>query len=84
MFACHTSFQELVSLNPFNLLVPNHSSHPWEDRVRESLGSDYVLVQVEQQVGLMLSVFVRRKLFPYITDIQTCTTGLGFLGIGVS
>jgi len=80
--------QEVVNLNVANIaFLPNHSSLPWERAIEGAInnipnknnkhGSGYTKICVQQLVGIVLLVYVRSDLFPYIAEFQTDQLGVG-------
>jgi hypothetical protein len=74
--------EEVIGLHALNVIGPARSSHPWEKRILECLGSEHDLLATEQIVGLLLLVFVKKKCLPYCSMLRTDQKGCGFLGVG--
>lgn len=74
--------QEIVGLNALNVIGPAYMSRPWENKLKKELGPNYVLVCAKQLLGVLLMVFVKKSIFPFITTLQFDTVGVGFLGLG--
>lgn len=74
--------QEVVNLNAFNMVTPAHMSRPWENKLKQEIPKKYCLISSKQLVGILLVIFVRRELLPYISSIQFDTVGVGFLNVG--
>jgi len=75
-------FQEIVDLNASNLLVDHTASKPWEATIERTLEQKYQLVASKHLVGLSLSVYAKRTIFGYVSDIQEDKVGVGIMGVG--
>ena len=45
---------------------------------------DWVRVSLKQLGGMLICVFVRRKLSPYVASVESVATGCGVLGVGAN
>ncbi|GAB5372890.1 hypothetical protein AAMO2058_001702900 [Amorphochlora amoebiformis] len=80
------SLQEVVHLNPLNVTIaPHHAAKPWEDAFEDVLiknGRKYAKICLHQLVGIVLLVYVRYDLFPYISEYQHDKLGIGMGRLG--
>jgi len=79
--------QEVVDLNVLNVAIrPNHAADRWERMIERVLDSKYnphhkhanegfSKICVQQMVGLLLLVYIRADLFPYVSEFQTDSLG---------
>eukprot|EP00954_Amorphochlora_amoebiformis_P030603 1394925-Amorphochlora_amoeboformis.AAC.1 len=76
----------VVHLNPLNVTIaPHHSAKPWEDAFEDVLiknGRKYAKICLHQLVGIVLLVYVRYDLFPYISEYQHDKLGIGMGRLG--
>ncbi|XP_053385173.1 synaptojanin-1-like [Mercenaria mercenaria] len=75
-------FEEMVDLNASNIMSASQTnSREWEKYIQKTISRDhkYVLLTKVQLVGVLLYVFIRPHLAPFIRDvaIDTVKTGLG-------
>eukprot|EP00466_Bigelowiella_natans_P006154 jgi/Bigna1/82716/fgenesh1_pg.96_\ len=86
--------QEVVDLNVLNVAIrPNHAADRWERMIERVLDSKYnphhkhanegfSKICVQQMVGLLLLVYIRADLFPYVSEFQTDSLGVGMGRLG--
>eukprot|EP00468_Gymnochlora_sp_CCMP2014_P012156 CAMPEP_0167747604 /NCGR_PEP_ID=MMETSP0110_2-20121227/4376_1 /TAXON_ID=629695 /ORGANISM="Gymnochlora sp., Strain CCMP2014" /LENGTH=541 /DNA_ID=CAMNT_0007632529 /DNA_START=114 /DNA_END=1736 /DNA_ORIENTATION=- len=78
--------QEIVDLNPANTCIcPHHASKPWEDAIEFELARKqlkYTKICVEQLVGIVMIVYLREELFPYMSSYQKDKLGVGIVRLG--
>ncbi|XP_052229766.1 synaptojanin-1-like [Dreissena polymorpha] len=75
-------FEEMVDLNASNIVSTSQTnSREWEKYIQKSISRDhkYVLLTKVQLVGVLLYVFIRPHLAPFIRDVavDTVKTGMG-------
>ncbi|XP_052801700.1 synaptojanin-1-like [Mya arenaria] len=75
-------FEEMVDLNASNIVNTSQTnSREWEKYIQKTISRDhkYVLLTKVQLVGVLLYVFIRPQLAPYIRDVAVdiVKTGMG-------
>ncbi|KAL4225388.1 Synaptojanin-1 [Mactra antiquata] len=75
-------FEEMVDLSASNIVSTSQTnSREWEKYIQKTISRDhkYVLLTKVQLVGVLLYVFIRPQLAPYVRDvaIDSVKTGLG-------
>lgn len=80
-------FQEMVDLSVVNVAMDNKSqqrSQFWQEKIAECLdsrGGKYVQVSAKHLVGLLICVFVKQSIMPYVRDVRGATAGVGVMGM---
>uniref|UniRef100_A0A7S2LT51 Rho-GAP domain-containing protein n=1 Tax=Leptocylindrus danicus TaxID=163516 RepID=A0A7S2LT51_9STRA len=77
-------FQEIVDLNAVNVAVDNKSlktSQYWIERIRGTLGADFMMVAERHLVGLLVCVFVKRVHMQRVKYVHVDSVGVGVMGI---
>jgi phosphatidylinositol-bisphosphatase len=80
-------FQEMVDLTVVNVAVDSKSqqrSQFWQDRITETLalkGGRYTHVHSKYLVGLLLCVYVKESVMPFVKDVRSTTVGVGVMGV---
>lgn len=75
-------WQEIVNLNnATNLVVDNTASKAWDESARRTLGDDYVKICSLHLVGIALIVYVKNIHVSYISEVESCSVGVGLLGV---
>lgn len=76
------AFQEIVELSAQQILQTDpHRRARWDEIVRKTLKSDYVLLRGGQLVGCSLSVFVRSSILPLIKNVEGGIKKTGLSGM---
>lgn len=74
-----------INANPQNIVSNFFKSDPWVQKLKDLLKPlQYVVAKTEQMQGLLLSIFVKRKHFYHIREIESEYTKTGFGGMWVS
>lgn len=74
-----------VNSNPQNIVSNFFKSDPWVQKLKDLLKPlDYVHAKTEQLQGLLMTIFVKRKHFYHIREIEGEYTKTGFGGMWVS
>lgn len=77
-------FQEIVDLNAVNVAVDNKSkdmSQYWQRQIETVLDYGFEMVVTKHLVGLLLCIYVKRHIRPYIRDIRCVSAGVGVMGV---
>lgn len=81
-------FQEIVDLNVMNVGLNSantiQKAEFWQRAITDCLlrtGSRYQLVAEKFLVGILLFIFVKEPLVPFVTDIRTTTVAVGIMGV---
>lgn len=81
-------FQEIVDLNVVNVGLNSantiQKAEFWQKALSDALsrtGQRYTLVADKFLVGILLFIFVREPVVPFVTDIRTTTVAVGIMGV---
>lgn len=73
-----------INANPQNVVSAFFKNDPWVLKLKELLKPlGYILLKSEQMQGLLMAVFVQRKHFYHIREIESEYTRTGFGGMWV-
>ncbi|KAK9458459.1 Endonuclease/exonuclease/phosphatase [Lipomyces oligophaga] len=72
--------QEADPLTATTLSTKQATVSRWSELILSTLGSSYVTTASSELLGMVLLMFVHRKLAPLISDVQLSSTGTGVLG----
>ena len=78
-------FQEIVDLNAANLWIENTANEGWEQQIEETLKASipkhqYVKIESRTMVGILLCVYVKSTLRPFVRNVMTEKVGVGVFG----
>jgi inositol polyphosphate 5-phosphatase INPP5J/K len=74
-----------INANPQNVVSSMFKNDPWVQKLKEMLKPlNYFLLKSEQMQGLLMAIFVKRKHFYHIREIESEYTRTGFGGMWVS
>lgn len=73
--------QEIIKLHILNAVGPEHGSRQWERMISSAIGSKYVLVSSKQMIGILLVIFIKRELFPFVRAITFDKVAVGIGGV---
>lgn len=74
-----------VNANPQNVVSNFFKSDPWVQKMKDFLKPlEYIVAKTEQMQGLLLTIFVKRKHFYHIREVEGEFTRTGFGGMWVS
>lgn len=74
-----------VNANPQNIMSNFFKADPWVQKLKDLLKpKQFVVAKTEQMQGLLMSIFVKRKHFYHIREIESEYTKTGFGGMWVS
>ena len=78
-------FQEIVDLTAVNVAVDTKSqkqSQFWQEKIEEILEyGKYRQVVARHLVGLLICVYARDTLYPFLRDLRCTTAGVGVMGV---
>ena len=83
-FVC---FQEMVDLNATNVMVDSGSAkraEVWEDLIGHTLnkdGDNYKHLISKHLVGILLVVYAKKEIAPYVQELVGNTAATGILGV---
>lgn len=86
------AFQETVHLSTYNVVFSDESitvrAPYWQSAIEESLGlvqtaadDPYVFLTGRHLVGLLLIIYTKKSLVPFISNLRVCSVPLGVMGI---
>lgn len=74
-----------INANPQNVVSSFFKVDPWVQKIKEVLKPhDYFLIKTEQMQGLVLAIYIKRKHFYHVREIESEYTKTGFAGMWVS
>lgn len=81
-------FQEIVDLNAINVAIDGSKTLQrslfWQEKIHECLvstGFKYIKVADKHLVGLLVVIFVKDSVYPYVKDIKAASIGVGLMGV---
>lgn len=73
-----------INANPQNVVTSMFKNDPWVQKLKDVLKPfDYFLLKSEQMQGLLMAIFVKRKHFYHVREIESEYTRTGFGGMWV-
>jgi len=81
-------FQEIVDLNAINVAIDGSKTLQrslfWQEKIHECLtstGFKYTKVADKHLVGLLVVVYVKDSVYPFVKDVKTASLGVGLMGV---
>ena len=73
--------QEIIKLHILNAVGPEHGSQQWERMISSAIGSKYVLISSKQMIGILLVIFIKKELFPFVRAMTFDKVAVGIGGV---